>query len=52
MTNETRIALHDIRERDEALGQVATHAEAVSALNDRRTLLAIIDELEAIRPAA
>jgi hypothetical protein len=46
MTDENRIALHDIRERDEALGQIATHSEAVSALNDCRTLLTIIDELQ------
>jgi hypothetical protein len=46
MTNETRIALNNIRKRDEALGLVATRAEAVAALNDCHTLLAIIDELE------
>ena len=46
MTDENRIALRDIRKRDEALGQVATHSEAVSALNDCHTLLTIIDELQ------
>lgn len=46
MTNESRIALDDIRKRDKALGQVATRSEAVAALNDCRTLLAIIHELQ------
>ncbi|MDP9009440.1 MAG: hypothetical protein M3N91_12190 [Pseudomonadota bacterium] len=56
MTNETRIALADIRKRDNALGRVATRSEAVAALNDCRTLLAIIHELQTDelerRPAA
>jgi hypothetical protein len=56
MTNEARVALAAIRKRDKAVGRVATRSEAVAALNDCRTLLAIIhdsqiDELER-RPAA
>jgi hypothetical protein len=56
MTNEARMALAAIRKRDKAVGKVATRSEAVAALNDCRTLLAIIhdsqiDELER-RPAA
>jgi hypothetical protein len=46
MTNETRMTLDRIRKRDRALGPVATRTDAVAALNDCRTLLAIIDELE------
>jgi hypothetical protein len=46
MTKESRKALNDIRMRDKALSEVATRAEAVAALNDCRTLLAIIDELQ------
>jgi hypothetical protein len=46
MTNETRIVLDGIRKRDKALGEVATRSEAVAALADCRTLLAIIDELQ------
>lgn len=56
MTNETRLVLADIRMRDKALGRVATRSEAVAALNDCRTLLAIIHELQTDqlegRPAA
>jgi hypothetical protein len=44
MTNEARMALHDIRKRDKAVGKVATRSEAVAALNDCRTLLAIIHD--------
>ncbi len=46
MTSESRAALKDIRIRDEALRDVASRREAEAALNDCRTLLAIIDELQ------
>jgi hypothetical protein len=46
MTKETRRLLAEIRKRDKALGQVATHSEAVAALNDCRALLAIIRDLQ------
>jgi len=49
MTNETRSVLDGIRRRDKALGQVATRAEAEAALNDCRTLLEIIDELQTVK---
>jgi hypothetical protein len=49
MNNSTRAALDDIRKRDNALGQVATRAEAEAALNDCRTLLTIIDGMQAAR---
>jgi hypothetical protein len=46
MTDESRTALDEIRVRDRALQQVASRSEAEAALNDCRTLLAIIDELQ------
>ena len=51
MTQETQIALQDIRRRDSALGEVATRREAEFALNDCRTLLTIIDELQRLLSA-
>jgi hypothetical protein len=48
MTNAARTALADIRRRYSAIGPVATRAEAVAALNDCRTLLAIIHELQLV----
>jgi hypothetical protein len=49
MNNATRTMLDDIRRRDNALGQVASRSEAEAALNDCRTLLTIIDGLQAAR---
>jgi hypothetical protein len=46
MTHESRTALDQIRLRDQALLEVASRSQAVAALNDCRTLLAIIDELQ------
>jgi hypothetical protein len=46
MTKTARTALADIRRRHKAIGHVATRSEAVAALNDRRTLLEIIQELQ------
>ena len=46
MTNEARMAIAAIRKRDKAVGKVATRSEAVAALNDCRTLLAIIHDSE------
>jgi len=48
MTKTARSALADIRRRHEAIGQVATRSEALAALNDRRTLLEIIHELQRV----
>jgi hypothetical protein len=49
MNNATRTVLDDIRRRDSAVGQVASRSEAEAALNDCRTLLTIIDGLQAAR---
>ena len=49
MNNATRAVLDDIRRRDSSLGQVASRCEADAALNDCRTLLMIIDELQSTR---
>ena len=49
MNQTTRIVLADIRRRDGALGQAASRSEAEAALNDCRTLLTIIDGLQADR---
>ena len=40
------MAIAAIRKRDKAVGKVATRSEAVAALNDCRTLLAIIHDSE------
>jgi len=48
MTKATRTALADIRRRHRAIGHVATRAEALAALNDCRTLLEIIHELQLV----
>jgi hypothetical protein len=48
LNNAKRSVLEDIRRRARALGQVASRAEAEAALNDRSTLLEIIDELQAV----
>jgi hypothetical protein len=49
MKEATRTVLADIRRRDGALGQDASRSEAEAALNDCRTLLSIIDGLQADR---
>ena len=49
MTNETRAVLDAIRRRDKALGPVASRAQAEAALDDCRTLLEIIDELQTVK---
>jgi len=46
MSDETQRVLQAIRSRDSALGELATRSQAEFALNDCRTLLAIIDELQ------
>jgi len=48
LNDTTRTVLDDIRRRDKALGQVASRSEAEAALNDCRTLLEIIDEMQAV----
>jgi len=48
MTKTARTALADIRRRHRAIGHVATRSEALAALNDCRTLLEIIHELQLV----
>lgn len=46
MTHDIERVLRDIRRRDGEIGALATRSQAEAALNDCRTLLAIIDELQ------